>query len=234
MLRTAWVGTVVVLATVWYGSIAIGASLVGIRGGLYVWATRAWSRAIMRASGCSVEVAGTEHLLRNAPQIIVSNHTSWFDIFALASVLPVPFHFVAKKELENILLFGRAWKAAGHISLDRSNRQSAAASLRAAGEKIAREKSAVIIFPEGTRSRTGELQPFKKGAFVLATEGAVPVIPTTVTGSYEIMPPESWIVRPRTVSVSFGEPIAPGNSAEDLLKTVRGRVGAMLEASAGR
>jgi 1-acyl-sn-glycerol-3-phosphate acyltransferase len=228
MIRTAWTGLVIVLATAWYGAIAIAASLLGVRGGIYVWATRSWSRTILRASGCSVRTEGTEHLLLGAPQIIASNHISAFDIFALAAVLPIPFHFVAKKELERIWLFGRAWQAAGHISIDRSDRRLALQSLRQAGEKIRQEKSAAIIFPEGTRSRSGDLQPFKKGAFLLASEAGVPVIPTAVSGSFEIMPPNSWWVRPREILVRFGAPVSPTGPAEELLDAVHQQVGGLL------
>lgn len=228
MIRTAWTAAVVVLATVGYGAIAILASLLGVRGGIYVWATRSWSRAILRASGCTVRALGTEHLLAGEPQVIASNHTSWFDVFALAAVLPVPFHFVAKKELERIWVFGRAWRAAGHISIDRSDRRRALDSLRYAGEKIRREKSAVIIFPEGTRSRTGELQPFKKGAFLLASEAGVAVVPTAIAGSYDIMPPDQWRVRPREITVRFGQPVTPAGAPEALLDAVHQRIAGML------
>lgn len=185
----------------------------------YVEMTRSWARTILWASGCDVVVHGAENVRPGEPQVVVANHVSWFDVFAIASVVEGPYHFVAKKELERIPVFGAAWKACGHISIDRSNRERAIASLERAGEQIRREGSAVVIFPEGTRSRSGRLQPFKKGAFQLARTSGVPIVPTVVTGSFQIMPPGSWTVRPNTIHVHFlpAIPAASVDSTEALM-----------------
>ncbi|HEX2188491.1 MAG TPA: lysophospholipid acyltransferase family protein [Longimicrobiaceae bacterium] len=233
MIRTLWVFAAIVGATVWYGGIAIVDAFFKPRVEYYIRLTQGWARTILRASATPVVAHGLENVRHGEPQVIVSNHVSWYDIFAIAGILPVPFHFVAKKELESIPLFGRAWKTAGHISIDRSNRQKAVESLRRAGEEIRARNSAVIIFPEGTRSRTGRLQPFKKGAFTLAVEAGVPIVPTLVVGSFDIMRPDDWRVHPRTIHVHFGEPISPAGSgarsSEELMELVRGRMAEMLE-----
>ena len=233
MIRTLWVFVVIIAATVWYGSIAIVDSLFRSRVEYYIELTRGWARAILRASATPVVAHGLENVRRDSPMVVVSNHVSWYDIFAIAGVIPVPFHFVAKKELESIPLFGRAWKTAGHISIDRSDRQKAIESLRRAGQQIRARNSAVVIFPEGTRSRTGRLQPFKKGAFTLAVEAGVPIVPTVVVGSFDIMRPDDWRVHPRTIHVHFGEPVSPrevpGESTDRLMERVRGRMVEMLE-----
>lgn len=233
MIRTLWVFAAIAAATLWYGGIAIVDSFFRDRVEFYIELTRGWARAILRASGTPVVAHGLENVRRDRAQVVVSNHVSWYDIFAIAGVIPVPFHFVAKKELEGIPLFGRAWKTAGHISIDRSNRQKAVESLRRAGEEIRARKSAVVIFAEGTRSRTGRLQPFKKGAFALALEAGVAVVPTVVVGSFDIMRPDDWRIHPRTIHVHFGEPVEPGEfpgeSAEALMERVRRRMVEMLE-----
>ena len=112
----------------------------------------------------------------------MSNHQSALDISVLLSHLPVPFKFVAKRELFRIPVFGRAIKKAGYINIDRDNPREA---LKAIEEAVARIRggTSVLIFPEGTRSRDGNLLPFMKGAFSLATRAGVPVVPLAVIGT---------------------------------------------------
>ena len=232
MIRTLLVALAAAASTLFYGGRAIVASLLGMRGAFYSELTRGWARLILRASGCPVVVHGIEHVTCDAPRVIASNHVSWFDVFAIASVIPGRYAFVAKKELERIPLFGSAWKAAGHVSIDRSDRSRAIASLRQAGECIRMQRSSVVIFPEGTRSRTGRLQPFKKGAFMLAVEARVPIVPTVVVGSYDIMRPDDWKVHPSTIHIHFCEPIdtdgITAENAEELMDRVRGRIAGVL------
>ena len=167
----------------------------------------AWSRAIVRAAGVHVTLEGTEHLSTERAAVVVANHQSWFDVFAIQGYLPVDVRFVAKKELEGIPVFGASWQACGHISIDRGDLTKAIASLRRAGEVMRSEHPTIIMFPEGTRSATGELQPFKKGPFVLAIETGVPVIPAAIVGSRGVMAKGEWRIRPGHVRVRIGAPI---------------------------
>jgi 1-acyl-sn-glycerol-3-phosphate acyltransferase len=220
VIRTFWVAIVLGFATFYYGTIALVASLLGVRGDLYTQCTQKWARAIVRASAVPVKLEGFENLRPQSPQVVVSNHASFYDIFALAAVLPAPFSFVGKKELDRIPFFGRAWIAAGHISIDRSDRKKAIASLQKAGQRIREERSTVIIFAEGTRSPAGELLPFKKGAFALAVESGAPIIPTVITGSNRIMGEGSWRIRPQPITIRFGNPIQPGKRGEQSLESL--------------
>ena len=224
MIRSLWVFLTLVFATLGYGAIVIVASILRVRGRIYDWATREWARTALRASATPVTVGGAEHVREATPRVIVANHVSGYDIFALASVLDVPFRFVAKKELERIPFFGTAWKAAGHISIDRGDRQRAIESLRRAGEAIREDGSSVIIFPEGTRSRDGRLHPFKKGAFALALEAQVPVVPAAITGTFGIIG-RGGRIRPHPIHIEFGAPIrtdaGAGRNAEALATEVR-------------
>jgi 1-acyl-sn-glycerol-3-phosphate acyltransferase len=223
LIRFLFVFVFVLIDTMILAPMVIIPGLFGMKGGIYMWVTRTWSRLFLFASGVRVTVEGMEHVAPGQPRIIVSNHLSWIDICAIAGNLPGVFHFIGKKELNRIPFFGQAWRAAGHISIDRSNRENAYQGLKRAGEQMKREGSLVVIFPEGTRSRTGTLQPFKRGAFSLAAETGVPIVPTLVRGSFEIMPPDKLAIRPRPVHVRFYPPISTvGKSAEQLSQEVRG------------
>lgn len=238
MIRTLWVALVTIVVTFFLGLLVIIAGLLRVRGSVYSRTTQEWGRAILWASGVRVITHGAERVDWTVPRLIVSNHTSFYDVFAIASVMPTSFAFVAKKELERIPLFGSAWKSAGHISIDRTNRASAIESLKRAGQSIREHRSTVIIFPEGTRSRTGELLPFKKGAFTLAMEAEVPILPVIVRGSGAILQPGSLRIRPHDIHLIFGEPIQPSEYAglrlEELTATVREQMQGMLDEAAAR
>jgi 1-acyl-sn-glycerol-3-phosphate acyltransferase len=169
---------------------------------------RRWARSLLRSVGARVVLHDAEVIDPDRPQVLVANHVSWFDVLALAGHVPGPFRFVAKKELEGIPVFGPAWQACGHISIDRQDRARAIESLAVARQRLVEERPTVILFPEGTRSITGELRSFKKGAFVLAIQTGVDVVPAAITGTRAIMRKGSWRIRTgRTIHVYFGEPI---------------------------
>lgn len=235
MILSIWVWVNAVLATLYVGPVVIVAALLGIRDRrVYDWAPRYWSKWILFSSGAPVRLEGMDRISREHPQIFVSNHVSWFDVWVLATYLPMDYRFVAKKELERVPVFGAAWKAAGHISIDRSDRKSAIRSLERAGETIRRENASVVIFPEGTRSHDGTLQAFKKGAFMLALHTGVPIVPVAVIGSERVLAKGSWRVRRLPIIVRFGEPIETrGFTEEDrdeLVQLTYDRVRALLEA----
>ena len=201
-----------VAGTLWYGSKVILASWLRLPheggGGVYQRAGRDWARMLLGAAGVPVSATGTEHLSPTEAQIIVANHQSWFDILALFYVLPVEIRFVAKKELFAIPFFGSTLRALGHIRLDRTNLKQAIGAYEQASRYIHDQRLSVLVFAEGTRSRTGELQPFKSGPFVLAIESGAPVVPVYVAGTFGILPKGSIRVRPHAVEVSVSAPIA--------------------------
>ena len=129
-------------------------------------------------------------------------------MFALSGHLPVEYRFVIKKELEKVPIWGRAWRSCGHISVDRKNHQSALQSLqRALRMSDEGDDLLMVVYPEGTRSRDGQLLPFKKGAFVLALQLGAPVIPVAVFGGRQIMAKGDWRIRRGAIRVVVGEPI---------------------------
>ncbi len=195
--------------TVWHGSKVILAALVGVRyrpDGVYDQAARRWARGLLKTSGVRVRTVGFENVPTGRPAVYVSNHQSFFDIVALAATLPGTYRFVAKRELAKVPLFGQALRAAGHIYIDRQRRQAAFGAYEKAAEVIKAGTSAVV-FVEGTRSRTGNLLPFKKGPFVLAIAAQVPLVPVYCAHTFDILPKGSIRIRPHPISLYFGEPI---------------------------
>jgi 1-acyl-sn-glycerol-3-phosphate acyltransferase len=227
MLRTGWFVLNLLVFTFWYGSLAIVSGLLRVPnrpGGVYDHCARAWSRRLLRAAGADLDVVGTEHLPKDHPVVYVSNHQSWFDIFALASTLPGQMRFVAKKELASIPLLGRAMRSAEHIFIDRQNRQAAFSAYEEAAKAIRAGLNAVV-FAEGTRSRTGELQSFKKGPFVLAIAAQVPIVPVYCAGTFTLLRKGSIRINPHPIALMFGKPINTEglvyDDREELMKITR-------------
>jgi len=233
-------GLAALVYTLWYGIPILVRSATGSKrlGPTCRSTPRRWATRLLRAARVEVEIEGAENLSSDGPHILVANHQSWIDVLALAAHLPVDYRFVAKKELERIPVFGPAWQACGHVSIDRGDLQSAIASLEKAGEMVRRERPTLIMFPEGTRSPTGEVRAFKKGAFVLAIQIGAPIVPAAILGTREIMPKGQWRIRPGRVRVRIGAPISVeglGHGDRDTLSltshraVLRLREGAPLE-----
>lgn len=211
---------------------AIIATLLDPTGRLYHRHARLWSRLGLWLAGVKVQVAGQERIPADGPVIFMSNHQGNFDILALYRAIPQQFAWIAKEELFTIPVFGHSMRRAGYIPLDRSDGRRALKSVETAAVAIAGGRS-VVIFPEGTRTRDGNLLPFKKGGFLLAAKAGVPIVPMTINGSMEINPCTRIELYPGTVRITFGEPIRPaatGGAARDqLLEEVRAAIGAGLE-----
>lgn len=192
----------------WSIAVVLGA-LIGVRyckGGLYDTATRKWGVWLAALNGLEFRTEGLDQIPADRPYVYISNHVSFADMWALCALLPDSMRFVAKKELFDIPLFGHAMRAARHIRIDRKNLQAAFGAYEEAGKAI-RDGISAIVFAEGTRSRNGKLQPFKKGPFVLAIASKVEVIPIWIEGTYEALPPGGWYVRPSVVTIRFGTPV---------------------------
>lgn len=195
-----------VLYLVALGIPALIVSLFDRSGESMVAFARVYMRHILRVCGIRVVTDGLENVPLRSPVVFMSNHQSVFDIPALIAVLPVSWRFVAKRELTWIPVFGWALLLSGQVIIDRSNRRQSVRSLSRAAERV-RAGTNVIIYPEGTRSPTGELQPFKSGGFHLALEAKVPILPVTVSGSHRIARKGSLRIDSGTIKVTFGKPI---------------------------
>jgi 1-acyl-sn-glycerol-3-phosphate acyltransferase len=163
-----------------------------------------WAPGILWFCGVKLVVSGLEHIASGEAFIFVSNHLSFLDIPVLFKVIPVNLHFVAKSEIKRMPFVGWYMWATGMIFIDRQNRERAIQSLKKAGRLIKKGKN-VIMFPEGTRSRDGSVQEFKKGPFVLAAEAELRIIPVAISGPEKIVPPGTLKLKPGIVHVHLGE-----------------------------
>lgn len=209
MIRLILVLIVIIPATIWYGIWMIWSVMAKRPNAACVCdqAPRRWTSLLLRCSGVDVVLENAEAIDPDRPQILVANHTSWYDVLVLAAHLPGGFVFVAKKEIERVPLFGSALRVCGHVFINRRDRSSAVETMRIVRQTLEETRPTVIMFPEGTRSATGELQAFKKGAFVLAIQTGVEIVPTAILGSREVMRKGSLIIHPGTIRLRFGDPI---------------------------
>jgi 1-acyl-sn-glycerol-3-phosphate acyltransferase len=146
-----------------------------------------WSSRVVRNAHIEIEVHGREHLRRDETYLVMSNHQSLYDIPVLFQVVGANVRMIAKAELFQVPVFGKALSAGGFIAIDRRDRRKAIRSLDVA-RSLLESGTHVWIAPEGTRSRTGELLPFKKGAFYLALESGLPILPVTLRGTRDALP----------------------------------------------
>jgi 1-acyl-sn-glycerol-3-phosphate acyltransferase len=236
LLRTVWFWTVTLPATAFFSTVSIVGGLVRAPASLHDWVHRNWGRTELWAAGVRTTVTGLEHVSHTAPQIFIANHQSIFDILAILAYVPASVRFVAKKELGRIPVFAHAMRAAGHVFIDRQDRRSATESMRLAGLRMKKDRLSLGLFPEGTRSQTGQLGAFKKGTFGLAIETQVPIVPLAVDGGYRVS--TRGRIRASDMYLSLAQPLpTAGKTADDrevVLATVRGEIGAMLEEAGSR
>jgi 1-acyl-sn-glycerol-3-phosphate acyltransferase len=236
-LRSLWAWTVIVIATVAFGIPSIFAAFLPPRGDWYLLFARGWARTLLAATGVPVYAAGADRLDRGRGYIFFANHESFYDILVLLACLPGRLRFLAKKSLFSIPVLGWSMAAAGYIAIDREDRRQAAESLEVAAEKL-RHGQSVIVFPEQTRTRTGELLPFKKGGVLLALKTGHPIVPVGIAGTFPILKKGSFFLTPGDAAVQIGAPISmEGKTIADrapLLSESRDAVAALREQAKAR
>ncbi len=176
---------------------------------------RFWARWLMKSTGIPLEVRGLENVHGQGHYIFIGNHESALDIPVALASLPVTIVFLAKKELFRIPLFGWGMSAAGMVKVNRQNREQARTSVDRAVTFIRRRGVSVLIYPEGTRSQTGKLLPFKKGAFLLAIKTGLPVVPVTILGARDVVPKNSLNFEQGKITFVIGKPIPTSHLNED-------------------
>jgi 1-acyl-sn-glycerol-3-phosphate acyltransferase len=226
------------LYTAFMGTLSLGGSLFDSHGRWQHTCARIWSRLILKTSRIRVTVEGLEHIRQPAdtPMIFCVNHQSSMDIPVLLVNLPFQFRFIAKRSLFRYPFMGWHLRRSGHIAVARDRPGEARRSLDEAARKI-REGYPVVVFPEGGRSRTGEILRFKSGAFRLAVLSGVPVTPVTLNGTREVLKPDTVHVRPGHVEMIIHPPIPTeglrGADVDDLTERVRNQILSRFRRPAG-
>jgi 1-acyl-sn-glycerol-3-phosphate acyltransferase len=206
MVRTIVAWLLFFPMTALLGTVAIILSLFDPSGNVPHRVARLWGKIQLAATGTRVRLRGLENLDPQRSYILVSNHQSAFDIFALLGYLPIQFRWTAKAELFRTPFMGWAMTRIGYIPIERESPRKAYRSMLLAAEKV-KSGVSILIFPEGTRSPDGRLQPFKKGLFLIALKSQAPILPVTIIGTSRIMRKGDWRTYPGNVEIILDPPI---------------------------
>jgi len=169
-------------------------------------ASRLWAPGLLFGAGATLRVEGLGRVDFSKPHVFVANHQSIIDICALFRALPVPIRFVIKQEIAKVPFIGWYARAMGMVFIERGHAREATERLHGVVSLI-RAGESLCAFPEGTRSRNGSVGPFKGGAFQVALQAGVPVVPIAIDGSGAVLPASGFRVRPGTITLRIGEPI---------------------------
>jgi 1-acyl-sn-glycerol-3-phosphate acyltransferase len=196
---------------------------------VHFYAAVPWAKMILRMCGVKVEFRGLENVEKDVPYVYMTNHQSYFDIFALLAFIPSDFKFILKQELMKIPILGFSMRKAGYIAIDREDPRTAVRSLNDAAQRI-KNGASVVIFPEGTRSVDGTLQSFRPGGFHLALKSGCDIVPVAIAGSYRIVPKGSLKIKKGRFALSLGKPISVEPYSKKDMERLMNRVReAMLE-----
>jgi 1-acyl-sn-glycerol-3-phosphate acyltransferase len=226
-LRSAAVWFGIAVATLLFGLPAIVAAVLPPRGDWFLHFARGWARTILFFAGIPVRVVHPEGLAVRRGFVVAANHESFADILVLLSVLPLPVRFLAKRSIFRVPVLGWSIRAAGFVPVDRGDRARGATAVDAS-LKLLKAGRSILVFPEETRTRTGDLLLFKPGAALLALRSEAPLLPLGVAGTRRALPPGSFAITPGTVALAVGPPIeVSGRTARDRDEVTRQLRGAI-------
>ena len=224
-------GPMVVMTTLVFATLALGLRLFLDARTASRLSAVPWARLNSWLTPMRVRVDGRDLVDPHQSYVLVSNHQSHYDVFVLYGWLDVDFKWVMKKELRRVPGLGAACDRLGHIFIDRSNRKAALATLEAAKERIV-DGTSVIFFPEGTRSPDGRLMQFKRGAFRMALDLGLPILPLTVSGTRDVLPARSADLMPGAARLVIHPPITTDGCTIDdvprLIEEVREAIASAL------
>jgi len=194
--------------------VIIAISIIDSKGDIVHYIGKFWSRMNLFLSGARIRVHGLENVKKGQSYVVMSNHQSHYDVWAMIGYIPLQLRWVIKKELRKIPAFGIGCERMGHIYIDRSDSSKSREELQVIRDKF-KAGSSVVFFPEGSRSSDGRLKPFKKGGFVMALQGEVPILPVTVQGSRFVLAKGSKKFHPGTIDIHIHQPIATDGYSYD-------------------
>lgn len=202
-------GPILLVATALTAIITSIGSIIGNPDYWGYWPAHWWSRVVCTLWGVRVKVVRRENIDPGTSYVFVANHQGAFDIWSIYGYLNHNFKWLMKKELEKFFLVGAACRRAGHVFVDDTNLGAIRETI-ADSEQRLRHGMSLVIFPEGSRTWDGRMIPFKRGAFMLASEFKLPVVPITIDGSFRAMPRTTYCVRPGWITMTIHPPIYPG------------------------
>ncbi len=218
------------------GLIVIMISPFDQNGNIVHYIGRFWSLLNIFLAGTRVKIRGKEKIDKGSNYIVMSNHQSLFDVWALIGKLPLQIRWIVKKEIRKVPFFGYALEKMGHIYIDRHDRKNAYMGLEAAVQKI-KKGTSIIIFPEGTRSKNGRLQRFRLGGATLAMRSGIHILPVTVNGGRFALPKGTLALMPGKMEIIVGDPIDPcafdENGKEELTAAVKSAIEKNLDLKYG-
>lgn len=219
------------LATGFFGTLALLASLVAKTGRTQHRIARVWARVCLRISGARLTVRGGEHLCQHPVAVYAANHTSYMDTPVIFAAIPFQFRILAKKELWSMPFIGWYLNRSGQIPVDSGNSRATLSSL-GAGVKALRGGMPLFVFPEGSRTPNGDLQTFLSGAAFLAIRSQVPLVPVALTGVYDLLPIHTRHFYPGELVMTVAKPIETHGmtlrQADELTERLRSMIAEML------
>jgi 1-acyl-sn-glycerol-3-phosphate acyltransferase len=222
-INSIWRIPLILLVTIILASISVVCSVVDRSGRLQHRCACLWAAIVLRVSRVRVQVVGLSKLDCQRGYIIMPNHLSMFDHWVLLSVLPFQFRFAAKASLFDIPFLGWHLRRAGNVPVDRSQPRKTLKIFKNVGEQI-REKRSLVIYPEGERTFGDKVNPFKRGAFLLARHAEAPIVPVTLIGSHRRLARGSIVSRPGTIEIVIHEALEFRDYNELRLEEVAARV----------
>jgi 1-acyl-sn-glycerol-3-phosphate acyltransferase len=232
MLRTLWLAVVALVMTLICAPAVTIVALLHSHAEAIDRIIHFWARGLVWGAGIELSIVGQDKLDPTKRYIVVANHASYLDIPCLIAAVRQPLRFMAKASLFRVPIFGWGLRTAGFIPIDRKKSGQAKALFDLAARRIQGGNS-IIIFPEGGRSRSKEMQPWKHGAFLLSMKSGLPLVPTAIRGNDVVMPATTLKVRPGPVQIVIGDPIETKDLSvrqkEELMAGTRATIEQMLQ-----